>query len=106
MIDEFPDSLFRDSINIDSFLADETGKFLKLFGWAGCIGAMERFGATLALAHYGWRMADRTFVWNDKGSHHIGNIDYLRDNFVGLDYLQSGSLVANAQTLTFANIAE
>ncbi len=41
-----------------------------------------------------------------KVPHNLCNIDYLRDNLVGLDYLQSGSLVANAQTFAFAYIAE
>lgn len=62
--------------------------------------------AALTLAHYGWRMANRTFVGNDKTPHNLCNIDYLRDNLIGLDDLQSGSLVTNAQTLAFAYIAE
>ena len=67
---------------------------------------MESLGAALTLAHYSCRMADRTFVGNDKTTHNLCNIDYLRDNLIGLDDLQSGSLVANAQTLAFAYIAE
>ena len=67
---------------------------------------MESLRAALTLAHYGWRMANRTFVGNDKTPHNLCNIDYLRDNLIGLDDLQSGSLVANAQTLAFAYIAE
>ena len=92
------------SILIPSLLTKRANFLSCLAGQCALVNG--QFGAALTLAHYGWRMANRTFVGNDKTPHNLCNIDYLRDNLIGLDDLQSGSLVTNAQTLAFAYIAE
>ena len=106
-VDELGERLFRDAIDIHTFLADEACKLAQLLGRTVGIGAVERLGATdFADGNLGRCMTDRTVVRNGERASASSDGNDFGDNLVGLDNAELGARTANAQTLALTDVTQ
>ena len=106
-VDELGDGLLRDAVDIHALLRDKARELLELLGRALDVGAVERAcAAGLTAHHLGGGATYWTDMRNEQMAHLSPHVDDLRNDLVGLDDLQFGTLVTDAQSLALADVAQ